>query len=924
MSQATLYLFDSFSLIFRAYFAMGKNPLINSKGQNVSAISGFTSTLFDIIQNKKPTYLACAFDAAYITDRQVEYDFYKANRQETPEDIKASIPYIKKIVEAFNVPILEVNGYEADDLIGTIARQAETQGIHVYMVTPDKDMTQLVTENISVYKPPYMGNPYEILGPKEVCEKWEVEHPLQVIDILGLWGDAVDNIPGVKGVGEKTAKKLIQEYGSMENIYAHIDEIKGSLKDKLEASKEMAFVSKQLATIVIDAPISFDKESFLVKEPNKETLSSLFAELEFRTLGKRILGEQFSVVKKLENTGQMSLFGNDNATEILKEQPFAKNIKNVKHEYDLILTVSKLREVLDKAKAKGYLSIDTETTGIDPMDCDLVGISISWEPFQAYYIPWSQVNQPEFKSVLNEYLADSSIEKIGQNIKYDLLVLGQNDMKMELPFFDTMVSHYLIDPDTKHNMDFLAETYLNYTPISIEELIGKKGPKQLKMSEVDLDIIKEYAAEDADITLQLAFTLQEEIKTKEYEKLYREIEAPLIPVLAEMERAGVAIDTKFLKDYSESLNGELLEVEKQIFDLAGIQFNMDSPKQLGEVLFDYMKIPYQGKKTKTGQYSTNEETLQKLAFEQPIIAQILDYRELRKLKSTYIDALPNLINPRTGLVHTTFNQTIVATGRLSSTNPNLQNIPIRTERGKEIRKAFIARGEGRKILSADYSQIELRIIASLSEDKGMIAAFEQGQDIHAATAANVYNVPLSEVDSTMRRNAKMVNFGIIYGISAFGLAQRLGIDRAEAANLIEQYFSKYPSIKQYMEDSIQFAKKHGYVQTICGRRRYLRDINSSNFTVRGFAERNAINAPIQGSAADMIKLAMKNIYAKMSKEKLCSQIILQVHDELLFDVFDDELSVLKEIVHFEMKNALKLNVPIEIGIGIGENWLEAH
>ncbi|MCO5229972.1 MAG: DNA polymerase I [Chitinophagales bacterium] len=924
MSQPTLYLFDSFALIFRAYFAMGKNPLINSKGQNVSAISGFTSTLFDIIQNKKPTYLACAFDAAYITDRQVEYDFYKANRQETPEDIKTSIPYIKQIVEAFNVPILEVNGYEADDLIGTIARQAEADGIQVFMVTPDKDMTQLVTENIFVYKPPYMGNPYEILGPKEVCEKWEVKDPLQVIDILGLWGDAVDNIPGVKGVGEKTAKKLIQEYGSMENIYTHLDEIKGSLKDKLEASKEMAFVSKQLATIVVDAPINFDKDSFLVKEPNKDILSSIFADLEFRTLGKRILGEQFSVLKKVDNSGQMSLFGNDGEVAPIVEEQAANNIKNVEHQYELILTATELRAFLDEARSIGRFAIDTETTGIDPMDCDLVGISISLVSSKAFYIPWAQVNQAEFKLIFNEYLSDNSIEKIGQNIKYDILVLGQNGINIETPFFDTMVAHYLINPDTKHNMDFLAETYLNYTPVPIEELIGKKGPKQLNMSEVDLDIVKEYAAEDADITLQLSKPIREELQSNEYTKLYSEIEGPLIPVLAEMERSGVAIDTQFLKAYSESLNVELIDVEKQIFDMAGIHFNMDSPKQLGEVLFEHMKIPYQGKKTKTGQYSTNEETLQKLANDQPIIAQILDYREMRKLKSTYVDALPNLINPRTGLLHTTFNQTIVATGRLSSTNPNLQNIPIRTERGKEIRKAFIARGEHRKILSADYSQIELRIIASLSEDPSMVTAFEQGQDIHAATAANVYNVPLSEVSSTMRRNAKMVNFGIIYGISAFGLAQRLGIDRTEAAGLIEQYFVKYPGIKQYMDDSIQFAKKHGYVQTICGRRRYLRDINSGNFTVRGFAERNAINAPIQGSAADMIKLAMINIYSKMRNENLQSQIILQVHDELLFDVYADEMDILNEIVHFEMKNALKLNVPIEIGIGIGENWLEAH
>lgn len=897
---------------------------MNSKGQNVSAISGFTSMLFDIIHNKKPTYLACAFDAAYITDRQLEHDFYKANRQETPEDIKMSIPYIKEIIKGFNVPILEVNGYEADDLIGTIARQAEAEGVHVYMVTPDKDMTQLVTQHISVYKPPYMGKPYEILGVQEVCEKWEVDNPLKVIDILGLWGDAVDNIPGVKGVGEKTAKKLIQDYGSIENIYLHLDEIKGSLKDKLEANREMAMISKKLATIITDVPIQFEHEEYSIKPLNREVLSALFAELEFRTLGKRVLGDTYSVLKKEEPTAQMSLFGDDSNVVVTEEYAAGKNITNTPHDYQLLTQAGQLKAILESAKTKGILSVDTETTGVDPMDCDLVGISLCVETPTAYYIPWSKVDQQEFTAILNTYLSDETLLKIGQNIKYDILVLRQNGIEIKGALFDTMIAHYLIDPETKHGMDFLSETYLNYTPVSIEDLIGKKGPKQLKMSDIDVEKVKEYAAEDADVTLQLYQKLKPELAEKEIDSLFNEIEVPLIPVLSRMEQSGVAVDVSFLKDYSGVLSQDILNAQKEIFDLSGTNFNLDSPKQLGEVLFDYMKIPYQGKKTKTGQYSTNEETLQKLAGEQPIIDKILDYRELTKLKSTYVDAIPNLINPRTGLVHTTFNQTIAATGRLSSTNPNLQNIPIKTERGREIRKAFIARSQDRQILSADYSQIELRIIASMSEDERMIAAFENGQDIHAATAANVYNVALEEVTGTMRRNAKMVNFGIIYGISAFGLGQRLGIGRTEAGALIDQYFEKYPGIKKYMDESIQSARKNGFVKTIYGRKRYLRDINSGNFTVRGFAERNAINAPIQGSAADMIKLAMINIHQKMEAKKFRSQMILQVHDELLFDAYREELDNLKELVEIEMKNALKLNVPVEIGMGIGENWLEAH
>lgn len=921
--QPTLYLFDSFSLIFRAYFAMSRNPLINSKGVNVSAILGFTNVLYDILKSKKPTYLACVFDADHITDRQEEFDFYKAHRQETPEDIKLSIPYIKKIVEGFNLPVLELNGYEADDLIGTIARQAEAEGIEVYMVTPDKDMTQLVTEKVFMYKPPFMGRPYQILGLEEILESWEVEDPLQIIDILGLWGDSADNIPGVKGVGEKTAKKLIKEFGSIENIYENIDQLKGAVKRRLEENKENAFISKKLATIVVDAPVEFDIEASKVGEINKEALAELFTELEFRTLGKRILGDGFNVVKKEGDPAQISLFdAPDSASSVEAVEP--KNIDNTEHDYKIVTEIAELKKIFEAAKSVGTLAIDTETTGLDPMDCELVGISISYEAHKAYYIPWSQVDTKEITALINNYLADEQLLKIGQNIKYDHIVLSQNQINLVPPLFDTMIAHYLIDPDTKHNMDFLAETYLGYITQPIEKLIGKKGPKQKKMSDIDVEVVKEYAGEDADITFQLYQKFKDEIPTDGIDRLFNNIEIPLVPVLSKMEQSGVAIDIDFLKEYSDELNKDILEIQEYVFKESGVNFNMDSPKQLGEVLFDHLKIPYKGKKTKTGQYSTNEETLLSLTGEQPIIDKILDYRELRKLKSTYVDALPNLVNPKTGCLHTTFNQTVVNTGRLSSTNPNLQNIPIRTERGRHIRKAFTARSSGRKILSADYSQIELRVIASMSEDAKMIAAFEQGQDIHAATASNVYDVALEEVSSEMRRKAKMVNFGIIYGISAYGLGQRLGIGRAEAQELIDQYFEKYPGIKEYMDKSIEFAKKNGYVETLYGRRRYLRDINSRNFTVRSFAERNAINAPIQGTAADMIKLAMINIFEQMNAKKLKSQMILQVHDELLFDVFVEEMDELKEMVENEMKNALTLNVPIEIGMGFGDNWLEAH
>ena len=744
-----------------------------------------------------------------------------------------------------------------------------------------------------------------------------------MIDILGLWGDAIDNIPGVKGVGEKTAKKLIKEYGSIENIYSHIDEIKGSLKTKLEENKELAFISKELATIITDAPIQFDHTEYLLNEPNKEDLEQIFTELEFRTLGKRILGDSFSVTKPQPSNGQMSLFETYDAPE---EQNTSSNDESqaVNKEYLLLEDEETLIAVLQQVKEKGIVAIDTETTGLDSMSCDLLGISLSIEPHKAYYLPWDSDKKESYRTHFNEIFSDKKILKVGQNIKYDMQVLYRHGMKEMVSVFDTMLAHYLINPETRHNMEYLSETYLNYSPQPIEDLIGKKGARQKNMADIDIEKVKDYAAEDADITLQLYEKLQPELESNQVKKLFDEVEIPLVQVLSKMEIAGVAIDVRFLEEYSNELGKEILEVQKEIFEISGTNFNLESPKQLGEVLFDHMKIPYAGKKTKTGQYSTNEATLLKLASNQPIIDRILDYRELAKLKSTYIDALPNLINPSTGLVHTTFNQAVTSTGRLSSTNPNLQNIPIRTERGKEIRKAFIARSQDRMIMSADYSQIELRVIASISEDEKMIDAFKKNQDIHASTAANVYNVPIEEVSSQMRRNAKMVNFGIIYGISPFGLGQRLGIPTGEAKDLIDQYFEKYPSIKNYMTDTVEFARQNGYVQTLYGRKRFLRDIHSRNFTVRSFAERNAINAPIQGSAADMIKLAMINVHRQMQEENFKSQMILQVHDELLFDTFADELDALKEMVENEMKNALTLKVPIQIGIGFGNNWLEAH
>lgn len=930
-----LYLFDSFAMIFRAYFAFQKNPLLNSKGQNVSAITGFVNTLYEILTKYQPTHIACTFDSISPTFRHDEFEAYKANRAETPDDIIFSIPYIKEIIRAFNIPVVEVEGYEADDIIGTLALQAEKHDIETYIVTMDKDLGQMVSDKIFIHRPPYMGNGAEVYGIQEICTKWEIKNPKQLIDILGLMGDAVDNIPGVAGIGEKTAKKLIQEFGSIENIYENIDNLKGKLKDKLVEQKEQAFLSKSLATVFVDVPISFDEELYQIKEKNKEALANIFAELEFRTLGKRILGNDYeflsvkntiSTNKQEANKNQYDLFANQEteATEIIESN--IKNINNTTHEYILIDNTEKIIELTKILATQEKICFDTETTSLNTFECELVGISFSYEISKAYYIPCPP-NKIEAQAIVQHFkniLEDEKITKIGQNIKFDLLVLKNYGIELKGTLWDTMLAHYLIEPDGKHNMNILAENYLQYQPISITTLIGNKGKNQGNMRDVPIDIIKEYAAEDADITLQLQQQFAKHIDQTHLQTLFYEVETKLIPVLAEMEFEGVNIDTSFLKNYSKEIEIELIQLQDDIFKISGTNFNIDSPKQLGEILFEHLKIPYSGKKTKTGQYSTDEETLQKIEDKHPIVAHLLNYREYTKLKSTYVDAIPNLINQETKRIHTTFNQTIAATGRLSSINPNLQNIPIKTERGRQIRKAFIPKNEDYVLMSADYSQIELRIVASISKDENMLQAFNDGLDIHTATAAKVFGVDLKDVSSDMRRKAKMVNFGIIYGISAFGLAQRLSIPRTEAAMLIEEYFKQYHGIKKYMDDTIAFAQQHEYVETLLNRRRYIRDINAGNWTIRGFAERNAINAPIQGTAADMIKIAMIKIHKQLKTLNLQSKLLLQVHDELLFDVKKSEKEILENLVIKEMKNALPLQVPIEVSCGFGNNWLEAH
>lgn len=943
-----LFLLDAYALIYRAYFAFINNPLRNSKGMNVSAISGFTQTLIELIQKEKPTHLAVVFDSAdEETTRAVEYEFYKANREAMPEDIANSIPWIKQIIAAMKIPVIEVPGYEADDIIGTLAKRKAREGHLVYMVTPDKDYGQLVEENIKIYKPGRQGSDVEILGVKEILEKWEVERPEQVIDILGLWGDSVDNIPGIPGVGEKTAKKLIKEYGSMENIIANADKIKGKLGENIKTHAEQGRISKHLATIILDVPLNVTDEDLHLDEPDREALAALFTELEFRTLGRKLLGDSFSVNASSPPStthhsptppaAQGDLFAS--AVDVQAVPPpeaRGKNIRNTAHQYIIATDDESLKHegaefisvdaLIEKLIEANEFCFDTETSSLDYFNLQIVGLSFSMKAGEAFYVPCPQDFNAAKALVqrFKEVLESSTKTKIGQNVKFDLHVLRNYDVHVALPVYDTMLAHYLIEPDMKHGMDYLSETYLGYTPVHIDELIGKKGKNQGSMSDVALPKIAEYAAEDADITLQLKHVFAPIVQQREVENVLQEIEHPLIPVLADMEFEGVKIDSDFLNDYSKTLQTDLLKLQRKIFEFAGREFNIDSPKQLGDVLYHEMKLPFEGKKTSTGQLSTNEEALQALVKHHPIAHALLDFRELGKLKSTYVDALPQLVHPKTGRVHTTFNQTIAATGRLSSVSPNLQNIPIRSERGQQVRKAFIARDNNHILLSADYSQIELRLVAEISEDEAMLDAFDKGMDIHTATAAKVYGVEASQVTKAQRSNAKMVNFGIIYAISAFGLSQRLGIARKEAAALIDNYFKQFPGIKNYMDETLRFAREHGYVQTIKGRKRFLKDINSRNFTVRGFAEREAINAPVQGSAADMIKIAMINIHREFKQRKLQSTMTLQVHDELVFDVHRSELEVIKPIVEEQMIHAIKTRVPIVVEMGTGLNWLEAH
>ncbi|MFD2873297.1 DNA polymerase I [Mucilaginibacter ximonensis] len=935
-----LFLLDGMALIYRAHFALSKTPRFTSGGLNTSAVMGFTNTLLDVLKKEKPTHMAVVFDTDAPTERHTDFAAYKAHREQMPEDLSSALPYIIKLILGFNIPVITADGYEADDIIGTLAKKAEQKGYKVYCMTPDKDFAQLVSENIFIYKPARMGNEMEILGVPEVLAKWEVERPEQVIDILGLWGDAVDGIPGIPGVGEKTAKALIKQYGSVEGIIANSHELKGKLKENVETFAEQGLMSKKLATINLNSPVELDEAGLEMCSPSKELLEPLFAELEFRTLGRRVFGDDFSIteIKAVSAGTQIDMFGAPVAEgrttltvdiQDIKEPAFetaAKNINNVQHTYYLANTKEKRAELINILKQQNSFCFDTETTGTDANNCELVGLSFSVKAGEGWYVPVPH-DQAATQSIVNEFkevMEDPSIGKIGQNLKFDILMLKWYGIAICGDLFDTMMAHYIIDPDTRHGMDVLSENYLGYKPVSITELIGPKGKNQGNMRDVEIEKIKEYAAEDADITLQLKEVFEPKIKQVGAEELLHKIENPLIYVLADIEHEGVRIDHDTLKDFSKELENDIAKLEKTVYEKAGVKFNIASPKQLGEVLFEKLMLDPKAKKTKTGQYQTGEDVLLSLANKSDIVRDILDYRQLQKLKSTYVDALPQMVNQKTGRVHTSYNQAVAATGRLSSTNPNLQNIPIRTERGREVRKAFIPRDENHIIVSADYSQIELRIIAEISKDANMMDAFVKGIDIHTATAANVYGVAVEEVDSTQRRNAKAVNFGIIYGQSAFGLSQNLGIPRKEAAEIIENYFLQFPGIKQYMADTMNFARENGYVTTLMGRRRYLRDINSANATVRGFAERNAINAPIQGSAADMIKIAMINIHKEFKDRKLDSRMTMQVHDELVFDVPKHELEIVKPIIVDKMKNAIKTVVPILVEIGEGVNWLEAH
>lgn len=932
-----LFLIDAYALIFRAYYAFIKNPRINSKGLNTSAIFGFTNTLFDLMKKERPSHLAVVFDVGETFRHQV-YKEYKANRQETPEAIRIAVPYIHKLMEALKISCLWKEGYEADDVIGTLAKKAEKEGYTTYMMTSDKDYAQLVSENIFVFKPASRGNDIEIWDVDSVKEKFAVKNPSQVIDLLGMMGDSVDNIPGIPGVGEKTAKQFIKEYGSIENLFAHSHELKGKMREKVEANKEMGILSKKLATIETNVPIEFNYESLTVEKPDIEEVIKIFEDLEFRNMISNfqktynIISEneketQTLASSKTKANGQRSLFDLSDQEPEINESSHWKTIENTDHLYQLMETNMSIKLLVDKLLKQKIVSFDTETTSTNSMVAELVGISFSYEKAKGYYIPFNpkeKEKSQKFIELLRPFFENENILKVGQNLKYDCKVLRKYDIEVKGILFDTMIAHYLINPDARHSMDILAETELNYKPVSIESLIGKKGKNQKLFSSVPIEEQKEYAVEDSDITLQLKDKFKPQLTQDNLEKLFDKIEMPLMKVLVDMEWEGINLDIIALNNMSKELVEELIHLETEIYSLAGEKFNISSPKQLGDIIFDKLKLGNKPKKTKTGQYATGEDVLLKLAHKHKIIDLLLEYRQLQKLKSTYVDALPNEVNPQTGRVHTTFAQTVAATGRLASNNPNLQNIPIRTERGQEVRKAFIAKDKNHKIISADYSQIELRIIAAMSKDPAMIASFNHGEDFHKATASKVFHIPMGQVTREQRSQAKTVNFGIIYGVSAFGLSEQTGLSRSESKSLIDAYYEAYPVLKEYIAEQVQTARKNGYVETLLGRRRYLPDIHSGNSVVRSHAERNAVNAPIQGTAADIIKIAMIQIHELLNERKYRTKLLLQVHDELVFDAPDEEIKEVSALIKKTMENSVKIEVPLIVDIGVGPNWLDAH
>ena len=946
--QKRLFLLDAYALIFRGYYAFIKNPRINSKGLDTSAILGFTNSLLDVIKRERPDHLAVCFDKGGSKDRVELFKDYKANREATPDGIKVAVPYIHKILEAMNIPAIVKEGFEADDIIGTLAKKAEKEGFKTFMVTPDKDFAQLVSENIFMYRPMFGGG-YETWGVEEIKAKFEIEDPLQVIDFLGMKGDASDNIPGLPGVGDKTAKKLLAQYGSMENLLANTHELKGKMKEKIEANAELGLLSKKLATILLDVPVEFDAKSCELGAPDSEKVAEIFQDLEFRRLIDNF-NKTFSVKNTEEVTapaepapstpkkaaiatttqagaGQFSLFGGEEPEAPMIAQNYGRETAaTTTHFYQNVVGDLGLKLFIKQLMNQTSVCFDTETTGLNPLNAELVGIAFSWEAHKGFYIPFPESfeESQQLIELFRPFFESTHIEKIGQNLKYDLKVLHKYKIDVKGPLFDTMIAHYLINADMRHNMEVLAETYLNYSPISIVDLIGKKGKNQLSMRDVSLEKLTEYAVEDADITFQLASHFKKELTDAETLKLFNDIEIPLVKVLAYMELEGIKLDTEFLKSLSTDLNSDIESLETEIYEAAGETFNIASPKQLGVILFEKLKLVDKPKKTKTGQYSTAEDVLSYLAKDHEIIQHILEYRGLAKLKSTYVDALPEQVLESTGHIHTEYMQTVASTGRLSSTNPNLQNIPIRTERGRQVRKAFVPRNEEYTLLAADYSQIELRVIAAMSQEETMIEAFKNGEDIHASTAAKVFNVPLDEVTREQRGNAKTVNFGIIYGVSAFGLSNQTDLSRTEAKELIETYYETYPKLRKYMSSQVDFARDHGYVTTLSNRRRYLKDINSQNAIVRGAAERNAVNAPIQGSAADVIKIAMINIYNKLEEGGFKTKMLLQVHDELVFDVYKPELQTMKVLIKEQMENAYTLSVPLDVEMDMGKNWLEAH